>query len=133
MTEDQDRDERQQQRFPFDGLHVYQRAQEAWEVARESLGSDPLEGEVEEEIRRAAIGIARASARSRTNGGFAAELENARGSLHAAAAIAEQLGRAGSPIEERLDALLAESAGMLGALIRSLGKSPAEAGKGVAA
>jgi hypothetical protein len=70
------------------------------------------------------MGIARATARSRSNGGFAAELEGARAALHAAAAIAEQLTRRGNPPDEGLRTLLVDAARMLGALVRSLGRYP---------
>jgi len=121
----EERDEARQQ-FPFEGLHVYQRAQEAWTAALELAGADPLWEIVEDEIRRAALGIARATARSRTNGNFAAELETARGSLHAAAAILEQLARRGAPADAALRGLLSDSGRMLGALIRSLSGSREE-------
>lgn len=133
MADQNDREEARQQRFPFDGLHVYQRTQEAWSVARETLGTDPLEVAIEEEIRSAALGIARATARSRENGGFAAELEHARGSLHAAAAIVEQLERHEVRIEERLGSLLVDSARMLGALIRSVTRDAIDVESEVAA
>lgn len=120
MSDDHDRDEGRQP-FAFEGLHVYQRTQEAWTVARETLGTDPLERAIEEEIRRAVVGIARATARSRANGGFASGVEEARGSVHAAAAIAEQLVRGGTSVDERLVAHLHDASRMLGALVRSLG------------
>jgi hypothetical protein len=114
----EERDEAQKQ-FPFEGLHVYQRAQEAWTAALELAGADPLWEALEEEIRRAALGIARATARSRSNGGFTAELEDARGSLHAAAALVEQLSRRGTPVDGALRGMLSDGSRMLGALIRS--------------
>ncbi|MFN2419880.1 MAG: hypothetical protein ABR527_00640 [Gemmatimonadota bacterium] len=115
----EERDEGRSQ-FPFEGLHVYQRTQEAWTAALELAGADPLWEALEEEIRRAALGIARATARSRTNGGFAAELEDARGALHAAAAVVDQLIRRGTPVDSGLRSQLADSGRMLAALIRSL-------------
>jgi hypothetical protein len=122
----EERDEARQQ-FPFEGLHVYQRAQEAWTAALELAGADPLWEVLEDEIRRGALGIARATARSRSNGGFSAELEDARGALHAAAAVAEQLSRRGAPVDGTLRALLSDSSRMLGALIRSLAGGREEA------
>ena len=117
-SDDVERDEARQI-FPFEGLHVYQRAQDAWAVAREGR-SDPVGEAVEREVRQAALGIARATARSRHNGGFSAELESARGSIHAAAALIDHAGRGGDPVDERLRPLLFDSSRMLGALIRSL-------------
>lgn len=111
------------QTFPFEGLHVYQRTQEAWTAARhaaEEDPNDPLKAVVQEKIQRAAIGIARATARSRANGDFGIGLEKARGSLHAAAAACEQLERRGEVRDEELRQLLLDSSRMLGALIRSL-------------
>ncbi len=124
----EERDEARQQ-FPFEGLHVYQRAQEAWTAALELAGADPLWEVLEGEIRRAALGIARATARSRANGGFAAEMEEARGALHAAAAALEQLARRGAPVDGALRGLLSDGGRMMGALIRSLAgnrEEPAE-------
>jgi hypothetical protein len=114
----EERDEARSQ-FPFEGLHVYQRTQEAWTAALELAGVDPLWEALEGEIRRAALGIARATARSRSNGGFAAELEDARGALHAAAAVVDQLIRRGAPVDG-LRSQLADGGRMLGALIRSV-------------
>jgi hypothetical protein len=127
-SDDHDRDESRPQQFPYEGLHVYQRAQEAWSLARATLADDPVATAAEHEIRQAVTGIARATARSRSNGGFAAELEGARGSLHAAAALVEQLGRGGAPADEGLRTLLLDGSRMLGALIRSLapGREPLE-------
>lgn len=105
--------------FPFEGLHVYQRIQQAWTAGLELARADPLWGKFEVEIQ-AALGIARATARSRSNGGFADELERARGSVHAAAAIVEQLSRRGSPVGEDLRGHLAFVSRALGALVRSL-------------
>jgi hypothetical protein len=123
------REEREEarQQFPFEGLHVYQRAQEAWTAALELAGADPLWEVLEDEIRRAVLGIARATARSRSNGGFATELENARGALHAAAAVTEQLARRGAPVDATLKSLLSDGSRMLGALIRSLAGGREEA------
>ncbi|MBW3660814.1 MAG: hypothetical protein KY397_04185 [Gemmatimonadetes bacterium] len=113
--------------FPFEGLHVYQRAQEAWALARAAGEAGPFAVAVEREIRAAALGIARATARSRANGAFGTELEEARGAIHAAAALLEQAQRAGDTVDETLRALLHDGSRMLGALIRSLGQSRAEA------
>ncbi|HUP19838.1 MAG TPA: hypothetical protein VM778_07780 [Gemmatimonadota bacterium] len=126
--DDHDRDESRPQQFPFEGLHVYQRAQEAWSLAVATLTDDPVGSAAEHEIRQAVTGIARATARSRSNGSFTAELENSRGSLHAAAALVEQLARRGTPADEGLRTLLLDSSRMLGALIRSLapGREPVE-------
>lgn len=44
--------------FPFEGLHVYQRGQEAWTTALELAGADPLWEVLETEIQRAVLGIA---------------------------------------------------------------------------
>ena len=121
----EERDEARSQ-FPFEGLHVYQRTQEAWTAALDLAGADPLWEALEEEIRRAALGIARATARSRSNGGFAAELENARGALHAAAAVVDQLNRRGAPVDVGLRSQLADGGRMLGALIRSLAQGKEE-------
>ena len=125
-TEGQDHEPRQQ--FPFEGLHVYQRAQEAWSLARTALADDALGAAVEREIQQAATGIARATARSRSNGGFTSGLEEARGSLHAAAALVDQLARQGQPVDEELRTLLLDGGRMLGALVRSLanGREAAE-------
>ena len=108
------------QQFPFEGLHVYQRAQEAWLVALGAAGDDPLGPEIEHEIGRATVGIARATAQSRANGGFSTVLEEARGSLHAAAALLEQRARRGGPDESELRALLVDGSRMLGALVRTV-------------
>lgn len=120
------------QPLPFEGLHVYQRAQEAWTLALETAGAggDPLLDRLADATREAALGIARATARSRAGGGFAAELERARGAVHDAAAIADQLARRGDPSDDRLRALLNDASRMLGALIRSVTQphdEPAEA------
>lgn len=122
--EDHDREEVRQ--FPFEGLHVYQRAQDAWTLARAAGDLDPWAAAVEQEIRKAALGIARATARSRTNGAFGAELEEARGALHAAAALLEQASRGGDAVDEGLRGLLHDGSRMLGALIRSVGQSRVE-------
>jgi hypothetical protein len=122
----EEKDEARQQ-FPFEGLHVYQRTQEAWTAALELAGADPLWSFLDEEMRRATLGIARATARSRNNGGFAAELEEARGAVHAAAAIVEQLERRGSATDGALRSLLSDSGRMLGALIRSVAAGREEA------
>lgn len=116
--------------LPFEGLHVYQRTQEAWAVASAQADGDPLWAALEEEVREAALGIARATALSRSNGGrsderrspgeFGAALERARGSLHAAAAVLDQLVRRGSPADPQLRTLLVDASRMLGALVRSL-------------
>lgn len=119
------RDEARQQ-LPFEGLHVYQRVQEAWTAAQVTTGTDLLRGELESQLRQAVLGIARATARSRTNGHFGAELETARGALHAAAAVADQMARRGEPAEGDLRGLLVDSSRMLGALIRSVSRGPAE-------
>lgn len=113
-----DRDEGRQT-LPFEGLHVYQRVQEAWEQARAG-GVDPLWDLLEAEVRAAALGVARATARSRANGAFATELESARGALHAAAAAADQLTRRGDEVDDVLRTKLVDSSRMLGALIRSV-------------
>lgn len=116
-----ERDEERAQRFPFEGLHVYARAQEAWVAALEAAISDPLWSAVEDETRKAAVGIARATARSRANGAFAGELEEARGAVHAAAALLEHLERRGTEVEGPIRGLLSDTSRMLGALIRTLG------------
>jgi hypothetical protein len=127
QSQENERDGREdgRQQFPFEGLHVYQRAQEAWLVSLVATEDDPLGHEIEREIQLATIGIARATAHSRTNGvrpdgGFACELESARGSLHAAAALIEQRTRRGGPDEPELRALLVDGSRMLGALIRTV-------------
>lgn len=112
--------ENQDAHFPFTGLHVYQRAQEAWTTTHESKNEDPLWRVLEEESQQAVLSIARATARSRHNGGFTTELETARGAIHAAGAIADQLARRGTPVDEQLQDLLSDAARMLGALIRTL-------------
>ncbi len=115
--------EEPRQQFPFEGLHVYQRAQDAWSAAQSLVAGepgDPLWAALEQEVRHAATGIARATARSRANGHFATALEEARGALHAAAAIVDQQDRRGGPSGDGLRALLSDSSRMLGALIRSL-------------
>ena len=108
------------QQFPFEGLHVYQRAQEAWVVSLAAAVDDPLGAEIENEIGRATVGIARATALSRANGGFTTALEDARGSLHAAAALIEQRTRRDGPDEPELRTLLVDGSRMLGALIRTV-------------
>lgn len=127
-----ERDERDEtrQQLPFEGLHVYQRVQEAWAAAESVVGAGPLRAQLEAEIRQAALGIARATARSRTNGNFAAELEAARGALHAAAAVIDQLARRGGPAESDLRILLADSSRMLGALIRSVSQTRGDSARG---
>ena len=111
------------QQFPFEGLHVYQRAQEAW-LASLAGADDPLGAEIEREIHQATIGIARATAHSRANGsrndGFTSGLEDARASLHAAAALIEQRTRRGDAEEPELRTLLMDGSRMLGALIRTV-------------
>lgn len=106
--------------FPFEGLHVYQRAQDAWAVARAAGDLDPLAAAAEREIGEAVLGIARATALSRSNGAFPAALERARGSIHAAAAALEQAARDGVEVDETLRTLLHDGSRMLGALIRSV-------------
>ncbi|MFN2383515.1 MAG: hypothetical protein ABR559_04550 [Gemmatimonadota bacterium] len=116
-------DERNGQQLPFEGLHVYQRAQDAWGIALEAAQGEAPDGMgavLEGELRAAALGIARASALSRENGSFASELERARGALHAGAAVLEQLERRGTPGDARLRPLLVDGSRMLGALVRSL-------------
>ena len=113
------------QQFPFEGLHVYQRAQEAWLASLAAAEDDPLGEAIEREIRLATVGIARATAHSRNNGGrsdggFAVGLEEARAALHAAAALIEQRARRGGPDEAELRGLLIDGSRMLGALIRTV-------------
>src|SRR5688500_4100501 len=64
QSQDQERNGREdgRQQFPFEGLHVYQRAQEAW-LASLAGADDPLGAEIEREIHQATIGIARVTAR----------------------------------------------------------------------
>ncbi|HUP01034.1 MAG TPA: hypothetical protein VM737_05880, partial [Gemmatimonadota bacterium] len=81
---------------------------------------------IEEEVRQSALGIARATARSRTNGDFKAELETARGALHAAAAALDQAIRRGDAAQDELRTLIVDSSRMLGALIRSVSSSSAQ-------
>jgi hypothetical protein len=121
-NQDQEREGREdgRQQFPFEGLHVYQRAQEAWLVALAGAADDSLGPAIEQEIGRATVGIARATAQSRSNGGFTAALEESRGSLHAAAALLEQRSRRGGPEEPDLRTLLVDGSRMLGALIRTV-------------
>lgn len=65
--------------FPFTGLHVYQRTQEAWTLAQEWESDGPLVEVLLTEIQHAALGIARGTARSRGHRSFfLAELEDAR-------------------------------------------------------
>lgn len=106
--------------FPFTGLHTYQRAQEVWTRVKEHASTDPLWAFLEAEVRCAVLGIARATALSRRNGAFRGELESARAGIHAAAAIADQLARRGTPVDEELQDLLSEAGRMLGALVRTL-------------
>ena len=126
QSQDQERNGREdgRQQFPFEGLHVYQRAQEAW-LASLAGADDPLGAEIEREIHRATIGIARATAHSRPNGsrndgGFSSTLEDARASLHAAAALIEQRTRRGGVEEPELRTLLMDGSRMLGALVRTV-------------
>ena len=125
QSQDQERNGREdgRQQFPFEGLHVYQRAQEAW-LASLAGADDPLGAEIEREIHQATIGIARATAHSRANGsrndGFSRRLEDARASLHAAAALIEQRTRRGEVEEPELRTLLMDGSRMLGALIRTV-------------
>jgi len=128
-----DRDDQEETRptLPFEGLHVYQRAQDAWGKALTAGGADPLWVRLEKETRNAALGIARATARSRSNGSFGTELEQARGALHAAAAIVDQLMRRGDPVDDDLRGLLIDSSRMLGALVRSVSQ-PREAAEEIA-
>lgn len=112
--------------FPFTGLHTYQRAQEVWTRVKERANADPLWALLEAEVRCAVLRIARATALSRRNGAFAAELESARAGIYAAAAIADQLARRGTPIDEELQNLLCDASRMLGALVRTLQVRPAE-------
>ena len=94
------------------------------ELASLASADDPLGAEIEREIHRATIGIARATAHSRANGsrndGFSSALEDARASLHAAAALIEQRTRRGEAEEPELRTLLMDGSRMLGALIRSV-------------
>ena len=134
QSQDQERNGRDdgRQQFPFEGLHVYQRAQEAW-LASLASADDPLGAEIEREIHQATIGIARATAHSRANGsrndGFSTGLEDARASLHAAAALIEQRTRRGEVEEPELRTLLMDGSRMLGALIRTVSQrgEPVEA------
>lgn len=128
-----DRDDQEETRptLPFEGLHVYQRAQDAWSRVLTAGGADPLWVRLEKETRNAALGIARATARLRSNGSFGTELELARGALHAAAAIVDQLTRRGDPVDDDLRGLLVDSSRMLGALVRSVSQ-PREAAEEVA-
>jgi hypothetical protein len=126
QSQDQERNGRDdgRQQFPFEGLHVYQRAQEAW-LASLADADDPLGVEIEREIHQATIAIARATAHARSNGsrndgGFSSGLEEARGSLHAAAALIEQRVRRGGVEEPELRTLLMDGSRMLGALIRTV-------------
>jgi hypothetical protein len=126
QSQDQERNGRDdgRQQFPFEGLHVYQRAQEAW-LASLADADDPLGAEIEREIHQATIAIARATAHARSNGsrndgGFSSGLEEARGSLHAAAALIEQRVRRGGVEEPELRTLLMDGSRMLGALIRTV-------------
>ena len=125
QSQDQERTGREdgRQQFPFEGLHVYQRAQEAW-LASLATADDPLGAEIEREIHRATVGIARATAHSRANGsrndGFSSALEDARASLHAAAALIEQRTRRGEVEEPELRTLLMDGSRMLGALVRTV-------------
>jgi hypothetical protein len=125
QSQEQERNGREdgRQQFPFEGLHVYQRAQEAW-LASLATADDPLGAEIEREIHQATVGIARATAHSRTNGsrndGFASTLEEARASLHAAGALIEQRTRRGEVEEPELRTLLMDGSRMLGALIRTV-------------
>ena len=127
QSQDSERNGREdgRQQFPFEGLHVSQRSQEAWLACLATVDDDPLGPDIEREVRLATVGIARATAHSRNNGGrsdggFAAALEEARGSLHAAAALIEQRSRRGGPDEPELRALLVDGSRMLGALIRTV-------------
>jgi hypothetical protein len=127
QSQDQERNGREdgRQQFPFEGLHVYQRAQEAWSACLAAADQDPLGAEIEREVRRATIGIARATAHSRANGtrhddGFSSSLEDARASLHAAAALIEQRTRQGEAEDPELRGLLIDGSRMLGALIRTV-------------
>jgi hypothetical protein len=127
QSQEQERNGRDdgRQQFPFEGLHVYQRAQEAWSASLAAADEDPLAGEIEREVRLATTGIARATAHSRSNGarhdsGFSSSLEEARGSLHAAAALIEQRERRGGTTDPELRALLIDASRMLGALIRTV-------------
>lgn len=112
--------------FPFTGLHTYQRAQEVWTRVKERASADPLGALLEAEVRCAVLRIARATALSRRNGAFAAELESARAGIHAAAAIADQLARRGTPVAAELQSLLSDAGRMLGALVRTLQVRPTE-------
>ena len=127
QSQEQERNGREdgRQQFPFEGLHVYQRAQEAWSASLTAADEDPLGAEIEREVRLATTGIARATAHSRSNGarhddGFSYSLEQARGSLHAAAALIEQRERRGGAADPELRALLIDGSRMLGALIRTV-------------
>lgn len=53
-------------------------------------------------------------------------LYTARGAIHAAGAIADQLTRRGTPVDEDLQELLCDTARMLGALIRTLQATQAD-------
>lgn len=110
----------QHAQFPYSGLHVYQRAQEAWTLTQDSESEASLRGMLEAEVRRAVLGIARATAHVGRRDAFRVELERARGAIHAAGAIADQLARRGTPVDEELQEFLVDAARMLGALIRTL-------------
>jgi len=113
--------------FPFTGLHVYHRAQGAWTRLQECAGDDdPLWAVFERELERATLGIARATALSRANGGFIVGLEDARAAIHAAGAVADQLTERGVSVDEKLRAGLSDTGRMLGALIRALRYDPEE-------
>jgi len=108
-------------RFPFTGLHVYHCAQGAWtKLTTCASDDDPLWAVLERELQRATLGIARATALSRANGGFVAGLEDARAAIHAAGAVADQLTERGISVDEKLRAGLSDTGRMLGALIRTL-------------
>ena len=125
MSDEHDREDPRP--FPFEGLHVYQRAQDAWTRMRAIRElEEPWAAAVEKEIRDAAVGIARATARSRHDGAFGSELEEARGALHAAAALLDQAQRAGEAVDEGLTGLLHDGSRMLGALIRNVRQSRSE-------
>ena len=126
QSQDQERNGREdgRQQFPFEGLHVYQRAQEAWLAslagADDSAGRGDRAGDPSGDDRdRAARPRTPAQTASR-NDGFSSALEDARASLHAAAALIEQRSRRGAADDPELRTLLMDGSRMLGALIRTV-------------
>lgn len=105
------------QQLPFEGLHVYQRLQDAWTLASSLNWND----RVAEAIGSATEAVARATGTVRGGGSFSDLLIEARGHVHVAAARIEHEARAfGKDPNSDLRAMLVDASRMIGALVRTI-------------